>query len=212
VSRRSRVDALRALLRLLVDIFFPRTRTGSGRPDYTQARVICGNCIVRSQCLEHAMRYYERHGMWGGLTAPERDRAPQEAAPDSSSEARRVRIIAWDTLRLSFAPIDRVCHGMSHGDIAARLGVDLSQAAKWRARGLNVETADRLAVRLGYHPRELWGMAYDWAEDCTAELRARCKRGHRYDEHGVVRGNGARDCLVCERERKQRSRRRSEAA
>jgi hypothetical protein len=43
-------------------------------------------------------------------------------------------------------------------DIAAYLGVGAASVAKWRAglRGLPPAGADRIAVRLGVHPGELW--------------------------------------------------------
>ena len=37
------------------------------------ARVICGLCPVREQCLNFAITHYERGGMWGGMTQDERD-------------------------------------------------------------------------------------------------------------------------------------------
>lgn len=36
-----------------------------------EAKAICGICVVRPQCLAHAMKHQE-FGIWGGLTANER--------------------------------------------------------------------------------------------------------------------------------------------
>lgn len=36
-----------------------------------EAKAICSICVVRSQCLAHAMKHQE-FGIWGGLTANER--------------------------------------------------------------------------------------------------------------------------------------------
>jgi WhiB family redox-sensing transcriptional regulator len=36
------------------------------------AKVVCGNCVVQSTCLEHALTLREKAGVWGGAT--ERDR------------------------------------------------------------------------------------------------------------------------------------------
>lgn len=40
--------------------------------EYSRARAVCGMCSVKAQCLERALTDGEKHGMWGGLTAPER--------------------------------------------------------------------------------------------------------------------------------------------
>lgn len=39
-----------------------------------EAKKICITCVVRSQCLAHAMKHDE-YGVWGGLTANERRKA-----------------------------------------------------------------------------------------------------------------------------------------
>jgi WhiB family redox-sensing transcriptional regulator len=36
------------------------------------ARMVCGACPVRQQCLEHALRVPEPFGVWGGTTPAER--------------------------------------------------------------------------------------------------------------------------------------------
>lgn len=36
------------------------------------AKDICEGCPVVVECLEHALRVPERHGVWGGLSADER--------------------------------------------------------------------------------------------------------------------------------------------
>lgn len=37
-----------------------------------RAKAVCAKCMVRTQCLEHALRSNERYGIWGGLTDNER--------------------------------------------------------------------------------------------------------------------------------------------
>jgi WhiB family redox-sensing transcriptional regulator len=37
-----------------------------------RAKVVCASCPVRNECLDQAMTYEERYGVWGGLTADER--------------------------------------------------------------------------------------------------------------------------------------------
>jgi WhiB family redox-sensing transcriptional regulator len=36
------------------------------------AKAICGQCAVRRDCLEYAVRIREPHGIWGGLNETER--------------------------------------------------------------------------------------------------------------------------------------------
>ena len=46
------------------------------RPDReareSRAKAICGECPVRSDCLDYALRIREAHGIWGGLNEIER--------------------------------------------------------------------------------------------------------------------------------------------
>ncbi len=37
-----------------------------------RAKAICAECHVRRDCLDHALRIREQHGIWGGLTEAER--------------------------------------------------------------------------------------------------------------------------------------------
>lgn len=39
---------------------------------YTNAKTACMACPVRLMCLDYAMTNNEQHGLWGGLTPPER--------------------------------------------------------------------------------------------------------------------------------------------
>jgi WhiB family transcriptional regulator, redox-sensing transcriptional regulator len=48
-----------------------------GRPKWQReavAKEICGGCAARDACLDHALQIPERHGVWGGMTALERQR------------------------------------------------------------------------------------------------------------------------------------------
>jgi WhiB family redox-sensing transcriptional regulator len=51
------------------ELFFPERGA-----DTTAVRTVCTGCPVRWECLEHALARREDHGIWGGLTAPERQR------------------------------------------------------------------------------------------------------------------------------------------
>ena len=51
------------------DVFFP-DRGESLEP----AKRICAECVVRDECLEHALASGERFGVWGGTSERERRR------------------------------------------------------------------------------------------------------------------------------------------
>lgn len=46
-----------------------------------EAKRVCAGCPVRAACLEHAIRQGEHDGIWGGLTALERERLGTRAVP-----------------------------------------------------------------------------------------------------------------------------------
>lgn len=59
------------------DVFYPEH---AEEGQYELARMICGECCVRAQCLQWALANAEtRWGMWGGLTPMERRQAKREA-------------------------------------------------------------------------------------------------------------------------------------
>lgn len=37
-----------------------------------RAKLLCGRCEAREQCLDYALRTRETHGVWGGLNEQER--------------------------------------------------------------------------------------------------------------------------------------------
>ena len=51
------------------DVFYPVTDEEAG-----PAKDVCGQCVVRQQCLEFALDNREREGVWGGATEKERRR------------------------------------------------------------------------------------------------------------------------------------------
>lgn len=59
-----------------VDLFYGYEGETRGERNYrvTEAKKICRGCPVRTECLDHALTYPERHGIWGGLDEDERDR------------------------------------------------------------------------------------------------------------------------------------------
>jgi WhiB family redox-sensing transcriptional regulator len=56
------------------EAFFPE-KGGSTR----DAKRICGQCTVRAECLEYALKNDERFGIWGGLSERERRRLRRRA-------------------------------------------------------------------------------------------------------------------------------------
>ena len=50
-------------------IFYPETDD-----EADDAKSVCADCAVRLTCLEHALRYREKEGIWGGCTERERRR------------------------------------------------------------------------------------------------------------------------------------------
>jgi len=53
----------------------PELWFASNEDEHTMPRVakkFCEECPVRQQCLEYALKVNEQYGVWGGLTAKER--------------------------------------------------------------------------------------------------------------------------------------------
>lgn len=72
------------------DTFFPDKGAWQANRD---ARRVCQGCEVRPECLAYALRNREPFGIWGGLSARERNAlrrqlarggAPAPAAPDAA--------------------------------------------------------------------------------------------------------------------------------
>lgn len=51
----------------------------------------------------------------------------------------------------------------SNLDVALKLGVDRKRISEWRAKGLDIDKADELALAMGYMPQDLWD---NWWEHC----------------------------------------------
>ncbi len=51
------------------DLFFPERNASPA-----DAKEVCARCRVREACLEYALAQSIQHGVWGGLSAPERRR------------------------------------------------------------------------------------------------------------------------------------------
>jgi WhiB family redox-sensing transcriptional regulator len=51
------------------EIFYPLDEE-----DTEEAKAVCATCTVRESCLEHALGYREKEGVWGGASERERRR------------------------------------------------------------------------------------------------------------------------------------------
>ena len=67
--------AVGACLNADPDLFFPISSAGRGLGQIAQAKAICARCPVRRECLEYAHAHAPNHGIWGGTTPEERQRA-----------------------------------------------------------------------------------------------------------------------------------------
>ena len=45
------------------------------------AKALCRSCPVRAQCCQHALRVREPYGVWGGLSAADRDEILHPSRP-----------------------------------------------------------------------------------------------------------------------------------
>ena len=55
---------------LPMEWFFPEKPNGD--TSYDQGKRVCATCPVTEQCLAHALKTGEAHGIWGGLNEVER--------------------------------------------------------------------------------------------------------------------------------------------
>jgi hypothetical protein len=56
------------------EAYFPEKGTSGNANEFGWAKKMCGECPVRAQCAEYALKY-EEHGIWGGLSSTERREA-----------------------------------------------------------------------------------------------------------------------------------------
>ena len=55
------------------DLWFPR-QGESDSEECRAARAVCITCPIKQPCLEYALDRNEEYGVWGGITARERQR------------------------------------------------------------------------------------------------------------------------------------------
>lgn len=75
------------------DLFFPNGTGTSGQMQTDRAKAVCHGCLVIDHCLGFALRTDQAEGIWGGLTAHERDAARRvlPSAPTVTNHASSSR-------------------------------------------------------------------------------------------------------------------------
>jgi WhiB family redox-sensing transcriptional regulator len=68
-------------------LFFPIGTTGIALLQLEKARQVCGECQVRSECLEFALETNQDSGIWGGLSEEERRVIRRQRARRARSNA-----------------------------------------------------------------------------------------------------------------------------
>jgi len=124
------------------ELFFPVGTSGHALLKIAEAKAVCRRCPVVAECLAHALNAGEDHGIWGGMTADERDelkrarrstsrrtpppvRSPLVSGPGARQRGRhtRARGIEW-----------LVEGRLSRREIARRLDVDTRTVERWAVR------------------------------------------------------------------------------
>jgi len=54
------------------ELFFPVGTTGTALTQIERAKQVCGECAVRTDCLEFSLTTNQDSGIWGGLSEEER--------------------------------------------------------------------------------------------------------------------------------------------
>lgn len=145
--------------------------------DVFEAKRLCSNCDIRTRCLGDAIANNEAWGIWGGLTAQERDgdidttdAIPNERYTDPTGTVRRMQALA--------------CNGYTQEEISVLLGLTPNAAKNYlrldtlgkritvrsarriaavynelRHQRGSSEVASRRAFRKGWQPPEAWTAA-----------------------------------------------------
>jgi WhiB family transcriptional regulator, redox-sensing transcriptional regulator len=76
------------------DLFFPISAKGPGEKQVARAKIICGGCRVRQQCLEFALAHDQLYGIWGGTTPEDRQRDRRRKRRAAVAAAKRASAMA----------------------------------------------------------------------------------------------------------------------
>ncbi len=62
------------------ELFFPLSSSGPSARQIAQAKMVCGRCPVRPECLDFALATRQADGVWGGTSEADRSRMRATAA------------------------------------------------------------------------------------------------------------------------------------
>ena len=62
------------------ELFFPVGSTGQALLQIARAKEVCGECTVKTECLEFAIETNQDTGIWGGTSEEERRQIRREIA------------------------------------------------------------------------------------------------------------------------------------
>jgi hypothetical protein len=103
-------------------------------------------------------------------------------------------------IRLPFAPLLAVSGADTVRAFAALIDADRRQVGRAKRDGLSWLTADRWAVKVGWHPANIWGTDA-WLDTVAVE----CANGHVYTDRDWDT-TGRRACHACQDDRRQERR------
>lgn len=69
-----------ACLNVDPELFFPIGNTGPAVAQVAEAKAVCRECSVESECLQWALANNQDSGVWGGLSEEERRSLKRRAA------------------------------------------------------------------------------------------------------------------------------------
>ena len=72
------------------DLFFPISPAGPGERQIARAKMICGGCRVRQECLDFALSHDQTYGIWGGTTPEDRQRDRRRKRRAAAAARRKV--------------------------------------------------------------------------------------------------------------------------
>lgn len=109
------------------DLFFPNGSSPEGKAQAEEARRICLNCPVRSECLNWALKTAEPFGVAGGLTEEER-RALLSSRRGARTRWRVAAARCWES-------VDQInrwrAEGVPQREMARRLGLSRDVVGDW---------------------------------------------------------------------------------
>lgn len=85
-----------------LDLFYPERGVST-----REAKAVCAECVVRTECLEYALVAGEKFGIWGGVSERERRRMRRQRAI-ASGKRLRTPVLAEPVKIRAVAPLSPV--------------------------------------------------------------------------------------------------------